>query len=47
MKRDSLKKGGDSMYLRRKASPNYKTISQGKKRTWNNSRRSLSILNIW
>ena len=24
MKRDSLKKGGDSMYLRRKASPNYK-----------------------
>ena len=31
MKRDSLKKGGDSMYLRRKASPNYKTISQGKK----------------
>ena len=26
MKRDSLKKGGDSMYLRRKASPNYKTI---------------------
>ena len=23
--------GGDSMYLRRKASPNYKTISQGKK----------------
>ena len=31
MKRDSLKKGGDSMYLRIKASPNYKTISQVKK----------------